>query len=462
MGLLKSIKKRFYRNFFTKKFAESQFYDIKWKVDFYGKVLSQQTSGARLDSFQRLTVLTSADRIENIAFISILPPETSGIATSSLYSFVDCEDQPIDLFTIPVDDESYFVNKHILSNNSTANLYHLDAFILANLKRNYRKIIIAIGNSNHHFYIWDFLKKLKVNGLMDRVVIYVHDFFLHNIMYDGRRVEHVEDYAREIGASYLLAENEIKELIKKKDKWKLQKEIIDKRISGLRIFQSMGVNDFLVNSKTAYELVKNDLDKSLQPVVSRIFLPVLDNSKLKFSEKEILTKEPGILYLGTFGVVSDAKCVRELINAVYDMNLHGVPTKLVIAGWHANEYIKRIDQKFHQYIILFDSPSDNDLLSLMKSVDWAIQLRRFNGGESSGIVPMLLQSEVPTIVSKVGSFNEFGDAVYFFDNIELPTLSKFILKTVKCNNLHDLKKSMARYVEKHSPEQFCKELKRIY
>jgi glycosyltransferase involved in cell wall biosynthesis len=47
----------------------------------------------------------------------------------------------------------------------------------------------------------------------------------------------------------------------------------------------------------------------------------------------------------------------------------------------------------------------------MRQVDVAVQLRSRNLGESSGVVPQLLQLGKPVVVSAIGSFTEFGEAV---------------------------------------------------
>lgn len=460
MGLLKSIKKRFEKHFLSKRYVESQFNELKWKINHVHSY--NLTAASRMCSFQEISTLTNKDEIHNIAFVSILPPETSGIATHSLYSFIECDGESIDIFTKPVNDESFFINRQILNKKSTANIYHLDSFLLANEKRNYRNIIIAVGNSNHHFYIWSFLEKLKQGGLIDKVTIYVHDCFLHNIMYDGRGIDRPLNYAQEIGSLYQLDEGEIYDLMKSKDKWKLQKDIIDLGILGLRVFQSMGVSQYLVNSKAALKLVTKDIDFKLNPKVSRIFLPVLDNEALSRGKGSAsLCKTEGFLYLGTFGVVSDAKCIQELIESVCQLNSNGYKIKLVVAGWHANEYMRKVNERQRECLIVIDSPSDNDLLNLMKSVDWAVQLRRFNRGESSGIVPMLLQSGIPTIVSRLGSFSEFGSSVLFFDNDNLPRLADFIKTELTPLKSVELKEEMLDYVQRHNSSNYCKELKKI-
>lgn len=464
MRALGKIKNKIKKWFLSRRYFDEKVSYLTAELDYIKKNSLNKGDGSRLSvqySYANLEA-RSKERNAKVAFVSILPPEDSGIATTTFYSLIESKDGEVDLFSPNLSEEYYFINKHLLENNSKVRLYDLECFRFAHTINNYSSIIIAIGNSNHHFYFWKFLDLISDLGIQGKVILYLHDLFLHNINYDGRRISSPVKYAHEIIELYNLEEESAKELLEFEDKWKLQKKLADLYIAGLRVYQAYGINNFLVNSDNAKKIAIEDLDTSKAPTIYKIFLPVIDSRILVTQKNNLLKKEQDFKYIGTFGVVSNAKCVKELIEAVYKLNKKGIKIKLVIAGWKAHEYMKTVEPILKENIITFDSPSDNDLLCLMSQVDLAIQLRRNNFGESSGIVPMLLDMGTPTIVSKIGSFIEYEDAVLQFDNSDLSNLDKFIYDNLTIENIERLKECMDMYVAEHTPGIYCKDLLRTF
>ena len=88
----------------------------------------------------------------------------------------------------------------------------------------------------------------------------------------------------------------------------------------------------------------------------------------------------------------------------------------------------------------------------MAGVDVAVQLRAHNLGESSGVVPQLLALGVTTIVSNIGSFREYGDAVVTVDaEIADQQLADVMLASYRSGPDG---KAMKAYVEKNSVAAF--------
>ena len=99
------------------------------------------------------------------------------------------------------------------------------------------------------------------------------------------------------------------------------------------------------------------------------------------------------------------------------------------------------------------------LITCMKQCNIAIQLRSYNLGESSGIVPQLLALGKSTIVSNIGSFREFGDAVRIVEReLTADELSSTILD-LHANPIDASK--IKRYVEERRPSLFQKRLVEI-
>ena len=133
--------------------------------------------------------------------------------------------------------------------------------------------------------------------------------------------------------------------------------------------------------------------------------------------------------------------------------------KLVIAGWGCFNYFKSKPRK--DWVVLFDSPNHNDLMSLMADIDIAVQLMRYNFGESSGIVPMLLSLNKNVIVSKLGSFLDFGNAVeYVAADASIEEIAHVISNVV--NNDSNYKEiQIKEYVLSHSVQEFTYRLRKL-
>lgn len=420
-----------------------------------------KNSYASQNSFDQLDKVAFEKHENNIAIVSILPPESSGIANYTLYSFAEAKGG-FDLFSVPVADGDYFINKHFL-NRVKCNLYHLDCLPFADSIKNYRKIVIIIGNSNHHFYIWSLLRELKRYGVLDKVVLYVHDIFLHNICFDGRALK-LDEYITEMSELYELPSKLIQDLRNSSDKWALQSKLsLDYHITGLRIFQNYGVKSFLVNSMAAKKWILEDLDLKKAYEVNTIFLPIINqyNAKKKI-QKSLLAKNDNCIYLGSFGVVSDAKRVADVIESVRIFNESSDKKMcLILAGWCALEYFKH--KEVPEFVMVFDSPSDEDLQQLMTEVDYAIQLRRTNLGESSGVVPQLIANNKPIIVTAVGAFVEFGDCVKFVAaDAGVNEIVEKLKEVVNDSSYESLQERMHNYVLDHSPKKFSEALKELY
>jgi hypothetical protein len=89
----------------------------------------------------------------------------------------------------------------------------------------------------------------------------------------------------------------------------------------------------------------------------------------------------------------------------------------------------------------------------MLKCDIAVQLRRSNLGESSGVVPTLLALGVPTVVSTIGAFGEYGDAVQTFEGTDPAALADLLERGVNVDPF-----AMQRYVREHSLVAFNAQL----
>ena len=134
---------------------------------------------------------------------------------------------------------------------------------------------------------------------------------------------------------------------------------------------------------------------------------------------------------------------------------------MVLAGWGAKQYVQSHQNLIPSNVIVIDSTNDSELVFLMKYVDFAIQLRRFKTGESSGVVPMLLELDKTVLVSNIGSFREFGSEVLHTSDDDLESLEKDIIEMVSLKKVPS-SEAKKEYVKKHSIKKFSSDLYEYY
>lgn len=413
----------------------------KCRLDYGAKAVSKNNNDS---SYKR----------NKVAFISILPPENSGIATYSLYSCMSSE-AGVDLFCPVINNESFNRNRQLLSTTAT-NLFPLSDFFDRDKYCSYKAIILAFGASDHHAYFLPFLKELSSKGSLTKVVVYLHDlhfqhFFLHH--FANSLLEAIE-------ANYYLYNNRLPSKFSIIEKLRAIYFSRQNDTLGLRFFRLLGIKRFLVNSDAAANLLKRDLGDINEIEIKKIFLPVISFSRTD-SHKSPLVKEDGWFYIGSFGIPSMGKCTPHIIRAIESLNMKGIKVKLVLAGWGVNRYLDSLPHQRDQ-VIAFDSLDNESMLSLMKDIDLAVQLRIMNGGESSGCIPMLFSSGTPTLVSNVGSFSEYGDEVYKFNGNLDSDLADFVLRIINSENKHEKVKLMKQYIDTHSSNAFMKKINELY
>ena len=344
-----------------------------------------------------------------LAFVSCFPPESSGIATYSLKIFSSAPSQ-VDVFCPVYDIQTFNNNKQLLSAVGNS-LFPVERLFYLDASAKYEKIIIALGNSFHHVYAAHLLKILHDNKMNDRVVLYLHDLNLHGLLVLSRNF----NILRYLISFFLLYRGDHTPFFSS---------------MGIKMLISkVGVARLLVNSAMARDLLLSEVENKSSVVVDKIFLPVFPFRK---SNQQILKKHHGTYYVGTFGIPSSNKCTDVIIESVNELISEGYNLKLVVAGWRAREFF---NDTVPEFVLVFDSLTDEELATLMSEMDLAIQLRQQSVGESSGCIPLLLSLGVGVIVSNLGSFTEYSnrgiDIVY--DN-SVDAVKTAILKHYKNGN----------------------------
>lgn len=353
---------------------------------------------------------TATPNHSRIAFISCLPPDKTGIATYSLYSWLDT-DRDVDIFCLPYDDDWFFGLQRYVERRSSghARIFDVRSFLTADMNQNYEFIVIALGNSDHFKFVLTLIEKLSSFGDLDRLTLYLHDACCLNVLMKGlyldytRFLSYLRDIYPEIFAKFRT---------RSKGPHPSLEMLAESGIMGIRYFYQKGIKSFIVNSEAAAQLVKNDIhsdDISLDILFNPIFAPIGDAQIRKIIATPNISHESGIIRIGTFGILGASKCTDLILSAVALMAKRGDRVHLTLAGYNAHEYClsrSRILKKFPHTIV--NAPTDLQLWTLMNQVDLAIQLRLKNTGESSGIVSHFIKLRKPMILSDIGSFVEIG------------------------------------------------------
>jgi hypothetical protein len=350
---------------------------------------------------------------DRIAFLTNLPPDTTGIATCSFYSWLG-HAGPVDLFCPVVDVDWFLGNGLRLKAASQNRIRVLDvrAFITADQINRYKSVVIAAGNSIHCLFIHDVLRKAAAFGGLERFVLYAHDPCLLNLIQRGTMStptelrQTLEDiYSRRLRL-------EIADLASDAA---LHAALVRGGVLGMRYFLNAGIKRYLVNSKTAFNVVTPDLgsrDAKVREVFHPVFLPANPSDALAIVGRRAVSGANGPLTIGTFGIPGPSKLTERIVAATHTIQRRGIDVSLIIAGFGVRGFAQtRAGDLAGINVKLFDGPADVQLLHCMAKVDVAVQLRLRNLGESSGIVPQLLALGKSVLVSDIGTFNELGSAV---------------------------------------------------
>lgn len=448
---------------FRRLFAVFREYDATlggWRFDDIKKHIDARLQSATVSeiaeshSLALAAAAAQSGRRPRFAFVSNLPPEDTGIATCSLNTWLGY-DHALDIFSPVVDVDWFLANGARLkaASGGRVSLYDQRVFMAVASQQDYEAIIIATGNSMHCFYIHEMLKKIEAIGATARTILYIHDPVLLHMIQRGipasnsqfcRSLQRIYDRTIDISDVDHLAD------------WQLWTKLIARNIYGMRYFASLGVKGFIVNSQAARAMLERDLD-GLDLFKATIFHPVFPSNA---PEDMPRGAKPDGLSVGTFGVPNDSKRTREIAEAVALLRKRGRRVRFLIAGYQANHFLgHNRDLLAHPDTEIFDGPTDRQLLRAIRTVDVAVQLRLHALGESSGVVPMLIEAGIPTIVAGIGAFVEFGDAVHQIPADAPPAaIADAILEAATSGPSPD---AMRRYTDDHHPTLFQRRLEAI-
>lgn len=416
-----------------------------WRFDDLKRAVEQSTNS-------EYPIVMSIDEIVNggtreMAFVTNLPPEETGIATCSYYSWLGQRDVGLDLYGPVVDVDWFIRNRALMGRAGDVRVFDIRALLTGGMFADYKYIVVAVGNSPHSEYLRTVLRKMRESNLMEKVAVYLHDPCVLNFV----RIMHDNDPVRiasEMRRLYRERADVNVQVLYRGEAWHWERSLIDRGVLGARYFYDLGVRRFLVNSGAAKDLVVGDLDVG-DAEVSQVFHPAF----LPDGSAHIAVQRSGSFVIGTFGVPGNAKRTGLVFEAVAELRRGGLDAQLVVAGYGANEFVSRqVPTAVARATIVFDNPTNAELRDIMASVDIAVQLRERNLGESSGVVPQLLMLGKNVVVSDVGSFREYGAAVKLLPEEASATELAEVLMQLQVRPIEP--ENIRRYIERHTPTAF--------
>jgi glycosyltransferase involved in cell wall biosynthesis len=309
----------------------------------------------------------------NTAVFGVLPPEKTGIANFNAKTFsISRHFHVYSKFTKY--DYYYDATNNITKEN---NFFPIDIYPIASSLFNYGKKIFVLGNSPHNI---PYLKAAIEEKDKENSFLYCHEIMLNNLLYNLLK-EH--DY------------NQIKKTVYPSD---------SKNNYGFRaILLLTNISKIIVNNNNSKQLLLEEIKNTIYEdivSVSTVFLPVTEIS-LKADDIPVDIDFAGFK-IGSFGICNKKKATDIIIRSVVLLNEeYGIEAKCILAGYDVDNFIQsQIPSKLHKYILSFSNSSDDQLLSIMKQVDIAVQLRNYQYGESSGVICQLLGLNKRIIVSE--------------------------------------------------------------
>lgn len=432
-GLIRALPRQAYATI-----SGWRFEDVKKHID--SVVSTDHDALSSMLTVQGAFAAKSGDRPSRLAVVTCLPPDESGIANFSMRHLAEFP-EPVSIFSQVRDVSRHLYNATLLHNRSGGNaqLYPMGSLLAKDATSNFDKIVVVIGNSEHNLEAFRQLEHLSGIGRGKSICCYLHDPCCLNIVQVGKALsnDQMTAFVQEIYSDRALTPHA-------GPSWALHANLLKQGVLGVRAIYDAGAHEFIVNSHFAAELVKKDLgpERAANCVINVAFHPVLMENLAENSQP----RQEDIRTIGSFGAPSEAKATEVIVRAVSLLNERGVRTNLLLAGYGARRYAyAQFGTTLPNWLSVDEPQTERELQLAMLKCDLAIQLRKESLGESSGVVPTLIGLGKTTIVSPVGAFSEYGDAVAYFRGFDALELMAMILNAPSV-----LKEAMATYSQKHS------------
>jgi hypothetical protein len=326
----------------------------------------------------------------NTAIFGVLPPEKSGIANFNARTYSINR-----RFHVYSQFRKYDYYKDAANNiTKKNNFFPIDIFPIANSLFNYNKKIFVLGNSSHNI---PYLKAAIEEKNKKNCFLFCHEVNLLGLLYTFLTFSDFKQIIKMLYPDYIHSHLQFDNL---------SFENINAIVRcGFRAILSLtNISNIIVNNDNAKQLLLEDIKNTVYEdtvSVTTVFLPI-ENINLKFNV-QFPNMNFDYFKIGSFGACNNKdKATDIVIKSVALLNEeYGIKSKCILAGYDVDNYVlSQIPVKFHKYLLTFSNTSEDQLLSIMKQVDIAVQLRNYQYGESSGVICQLLGLNKRIIVSE--------------------------------------------------------------
>jgi hypothetical protein len=329
-----------------------------------------------------------------LAIYTCLPPARSGIADATWSSFREFS-HPFHMFG-SVDSFTQLQKLQRQLNRGSGRVFPVQA--AADIRRscNYKAHLFVLGNSQHH---------IPAVGEMAIVAAKTRSLAAH---FHEPQMTHFwsvyfESDLEALKSFYLRFYPEHDALLRTCTS---ADEIAGIPCLGLRPFAaSYGTSTMIFNSEFARGRAQKDLGDKYDVRLEKLFLPIFDPQP---GPPPARSQPP--LVVGHFGIPDIRKGCLTLIEAC-EIIAQTRPVTLIFCGWYADAIIARICPEPKSFIKVVDSPDDTRFNATIDEIHLAVQLRPGDTGESSAALHAVLARGKPAIVSAIGGFTDYGDAV---------------------------------------------------
>lgn len=393
-----------------------------------------------LDRF--IQEFANRDSRAELAVVTCLPPDETGIARFS-EAHLAAWQSDVDVYTHFVDQNKIVrALQTIRIPNPGASLFSIESLQFNHIRRPYRNIVFVIGNSNHNVVLLKALRSFVESFGSEGVHCYLHDPACFNVT--RRALDMTEqEFAKQLAE---LHGRNVKDILR--NGRHVFEHLVDAGLFGPRmISHKFGVRNFIVNSTAAKEIIVSNCG-DLAPRIGVLYHPAfeLEPGVNREFERSQNSEE---LVIGSYGCPSLTKMTDVVINACEMLVAEGKKVRLILSGYDTRVYLNRhFGNKAPPWIDIRSQPNEADFQRDMAECDVAIQLRKRNLGESSGVVPTLLRMGKTVITSPTGAFTAYGDSVLYFDG-DAAALADLLRKNGRVPA-----QRVQEFVSKHGIEQF--------
>lgn len=435
-----------------------RFNDLKEHINIgFSKLSSDELAVIELNHvYSSISSNLSKCQKKLLAWVSVMPPHDTGIAIFTYNhlkeALFDC-----DVFSYVHDIDYFFENKIKLQRltKNKVQFHSIPALNPFHILYDYQNIVFVLGNSNHNIPIYRHLEKFTRQFLASKVVVYIHDPCIHNLVQESKRCS-TKQYFHWLEKLYEQNLQFSEEY--NSSPWLGHDYLISKNIFGLKAIEDMGVKSFIVNSIAAQKHIERELSSNVQ--IQTLFHPVFSPklSKDLIHKAGVQKAQKDFKLIGTFGYPSENKATGLIIDSVKELIKQGRKYKLLISGYNAKNYCwKYFADNTPDWVLVSETATQYEFEEQMIQCDLAIQLRKKNLGESSGVIPNLLSLNIPVIANRVGAFSEYNDAVFYIDELSRDKLIDEISKRIDAKSYEN----SCNYIHQHSVHEFNKSLEKI-